>query len=114
MSIGTLLYTWRHGRLVGTDETGNRYYTERTEAKGRRTRRWVVFQGEPEATKVPPEWHSWLHHTTDLPLNRPARPHAKPHEPNRTGTPEAWLPEGHDRRGGKRQRSTADYEAWTP
>ena len=27
MSIGTKLYTWMYGRLVGTDEVGNKYYT---------------------------------------------------------------------------------------
>ena len=27
MSIGTKLYTWMYGKLVGTDEVGNKYYT---------------------------------------------------------------------------------------
>ena len=26
MITGTLFYTWLHGKLVGTDEFGNRYY----------------------------------------------------------------------------------------
>ena len=28
--------------------------------------RWVVYEGEVEP-RVPPEWHRWLHHTTDEP-----------------------------------------------
>ena len=27
MSIGTKLYTWLYGKMVGTDEIGNKYYT---------------------------------------------------------------------------------------
>ena len=29
-------------------------------------RRWVVYNGYAEATKVPPSWHGWLHHTVDV------------------------------------------------
>src|SRR5438445_331736 len=29
MSIGTRLFTWLHGRVVGTDGDGNVYYTEK-------------------------------------------------------------------------------------
>ena len=29
--------------------------------------RWVEYaDGDVNATQVPPEWHSWLHHSTDL------------------------------------------------
>ena len=35
-------------------------------------------------------------------------------EPNHTGTNAAYLPPGHDLRGGKRDRATGDYEAWQP
>lgn len=28
-NLGTRLYTWLRGELVGTDRTGNRYYRER-------------------------------------------------------------------------------------
>ena len=27
MSIGTKLYTWMYGKFVGTDDFGNKYYT---------------------------------------------------------------------------------------
>ena len=47
------LFTWRRGELVGTDQFGNTYYRDK-KATGRRERRWVLYNGEPEATKVPP------------------------------------------------------------
>ena len=114
-TIGTLLYTWTKGKLVGTDTAGNRYYTERKTAKGRRTKRWVLFAGKPEASKVPPEWHVWLHYTSDVPLTAAVKqPWQKPHEANKTGSAEAYLPPGHDLAGGVRERATGDYEAWRP
>jgi NADH:ubiquinone oxidoreductase subunit len=115
MSIGTLLFTWARGKLVGTDDQGNRYYTERGVVKGRKARRWVVYKGAVEASRVPPEWHAWLHHTFDQPLERPVgMPWIKDHQPNLTGTADAYLPPGHDRRGGVRPHATGDYEAWQP
>ncbi len=115
ISLGTLLFTAAKGRMVGIDQSGNRYYTEKRSPKGRPARRWVMFKGAVEASRIPPEWHAWLHYTADEPLsgtNRPAW--VQPHQANVTGTPGAYLPPGHDLRGGHRQRATGDYEAWRP
>ena len=115
MSIGTRLFTYFHGRAVGTDLTGNRYFEEKRARRGLRARRWVLFNGEAEATLVPPEWDAWLHYTTDEPIALAARrPWQKPHLPNMTGTPDSYRPPGHDYRGGQRAHATGDYEAWTP
>jgi NADH:ubiquinone oxidoreductase subunit len=115
MNIGTRLFTWLHGRLVGSDAAGNRYFTEKRQRHGERTRRWVDYAGPPEASAVPPEWHSWLHYTTAEPLPAaPVRPWQKPHLANATGTPASYRPPGHDYSGGTRSRATGDYEAWTP
>ena len=72
-TFGTQLWTWRFGELVGEDEQGNRYYR----TKGRKIdptlgfeRRWVVYNGYAEATRVPPSWHGWLHHTVDVAADR--------------------------------------------
>ncbi len=114
-TIGTRLFTWLHGRAVGGDAQGNRYFEERQPRPGFRARRWVLYAGAPEASDVPPEWHAWLHYTTDAPLaEAPRRPWQKPHEPNLTGTPAAYFPPGHDYRGGLRPIASGDYEAWTP
>lgn len=117
MTIALRIYTWLKGELVGTDEFGNRYYLGRGRRLQGRERRWVIYKGEAEASKVPPEWHAWLHHTVSAPLSESAaqpRPWQKEHVPNLTGTAAAYRPRGHALRGGRRAPSDGDYEAWRP
>jgi NADH:ubiquinone oxidoreductase subunit len=115
MTIGTRLFTWFNGRLVGRDAAGNAYYEHKRAAPGERPRRWVIFAGAAEATKVPAEWHPWLHYTTDQALpDQNRRAWQKPHLPNMTGTAASYRPPGHDYQGGQRARATGDYESWTP
>lgn len=103
---------------VGTDQYGNRYYSAKPRPGYKRDRRWVIYRGTPEASKVPPEWHGWLHHQTDdVPDNKSLsyrRTWQKPHIPNMTGTTAAWRPPGHLLSGGQRDGATGDYEAWVP
>lgn len=115
MSIGTRLYTWLYGELVGTDRFGNRYYRGKKPLH-ERERRWVLYSGAPEASKVPPEWHGWLHGGQGEPPKSEAkqRPWQREHLPNRTGTALAYRPPGHTLEGGKRAPATGDYEPWTP
>lgn len=123
VSLGTRLLTLLRGEYVGIDSLGNRYYREKGRRRlmhggGRESRekRWVIYAGEPEGSKVPAEWHAWLHHTVDEVPN-PARrryPWEKEHRPNMTGTPFAYRPPGSILRGGKREPSYGDYEPWTP
>jgi NADH:ubiquinone oxidoreductase subunit len=115
MSIGTQIFTWLNGRRVGTDADGNVYYTERSGGRPR-PRRWVMYRRGPvEASRVPPEWHAWLHYTTDAPLpEQNRRPWQKPHLANATGTEAGYRPAGHDYKGGRRAAASGDYEAWTP
>ena len=119
-TFGTQLWTWRFGELVGQDEQGNTYYR----TKGGKIdptlgfeRRWVVYNGYAEATKVPPSWHGWLHHTVDVaPTEEKYTPREweKPHLPNLTGTPAAYRPSGSTLASGRRPKATGDYQAWTP
>jgi NADH:ubiquinone oxidoreductase subunit len=119
-TFGTQLWTWRFGELVGEDEQGNRYFR----TKGRKIdpslgfeRRWVVYNGYAEATRVPPSWHGWLHHTVDIaPTEEAYKPHEweKPHIPNMTGTPAAYRPSGSTLASGRRPAATGDYQPWTP
>ncbi len=109
-TLNTSFYTWRHGVRVGEDEEGNVFYRNAGD-----TRRWVMFNGEAEASRVSPDWHGWLHHTfkeppTERPLAR--KPWEKPHEENLTGTAMAYAPAGSIRRAEPVTRQ--DYEAWTP
>ncbi len=117
MYIGTLINTWLNGELVGTDEFGNRYYRSKGSKLHGRERRWCLYKGRSEASKVPPEWHAWLHHTVDEPLTEiaaQARFWQKEHQPNLTGTAAAYRPKGHAYVGGDRAPATGDYEAWKP
>lgn len=116
-TIGTRIHTALHGTYVGTDAFGNRYFTERRTPREGRRRRWVLYKGIPEASKVPPMWHAWLHYTTDaVPDAKAVQPYEwqKEHVPNLTGTPGAYVPPGHIHRHARRDRSTSDYEAWNP
>lgn len=109
-TVGTMLYTWRRGRPVGEDDQGNRFY-ETADGK----RRWVVYNGEAEASRVSPDWHGWLHHTWKEPPSKAALPRKaweKPHQENLTGTPLAYAPPGSIRRPMPVVRK--DYEAWQP
>lgn len=111
--FGTLLFTRLRGQEAGRDAFGNVYFRERSTPAGARQRRWVLYRGEPDPSKVPPEWHIWLHHTADAPLPPDTR-HAwqKPHIANMTGTPDAWLPPSLT--GERRPKASGDYQAWQP
>lgn len=109
-TINTQLFTARRGVKVGEDAQGNIYYQT-----GDGKRRWVIYNGEMEASRVSPDWHGWLHHTWDKPpTEAPLRRKAweKPHQENLTGTPAAYAPPGSIRRAEPVART--DYEAWQP
>ncbi|HVJ03945.1 MAG TPA: NADH:ubiquinone oxidoreductase subunit NDUFA12 [Sphingomonas sp.] len=116
---GATLGTWfglRGKTQVGEDELGNVYYEGGKDPNGR-TRRWVIYNGSNDASRIAPEWFSWLHHQIDDVPDRalpPQRTWEKPWEPNQTGTRLAYRPPGALEAGGHRIRSTGDYEAWTP
>ena len=109
-TLGTRLFTRFRGEKVGEDDQGNRFYRNAAD-----TKRWVIYAGEPVASKVSAEWHGWLHHTfKDTPKDDPL-PHKsweKPHHDNLSGTAAAYLPAGSMRRADPVERS--DYEAWQP
>ncbi len=95
MNIGTRICTWLHGSRVGQDGDGNIYYETKRVRAGERRRRWVMYAGAAEASLVPPEWHAWLHYTTDAPIPEQLRkPWQKPHLANATGTVAELPPAG--------------------
>ena len=116
-TIGTSLWSSRNGEQVGTDAQGNAYFRSKSAGKGQRERRWVLYDGANDASRVPPEWHGWLHGSYDeLPESRlePAKIWEVDYTPNATGTGTAYLPAGALQKGGKRASARGDYEAWTP
>jgi NADH:ubiquinone oxidoreductase subunit len=121
-NIGTWLLTKFTGVKVGVDEFGNKYYRTKKVKNHvgmyNKERRWVIYNGKPEPTKVPAYWHGWLHYSfDDLPTDAAQQKTyawQKSHLPNLTGTKFAYLPKGHIAKDGKRDKSTGDYQAWQP
>jgi len=109
-TLGTQLYTSRKGVKVGEDDQGNVYYKTKDDS-----RRWVIYNGEAEPSRVGPDWHGWLHRTWEEPPTVAPLPHRKwevPHQENLTGTALAYAPPGSILRPDPAERS--DYEAWRP
>lgn len=118
-TIGIRYHIGRRAVFVGQDEFGSRYYEAKDtrDSYDGRKRRWVIYQGYAEASKVPPDWHGWLHYTFDAPPTTAPlmrRAWEKDHKPNLTGTIAAWRPKGSISRGGDRASTTSDYQPWTP
>ena len=121
-TLGTSLWSWRHGEKVGTDAQGNAYFRSKSKQRGGPERRWVIYHGANDASRVPPEWHGWLHGAfaggenggvpeSNLP---PAHVWEADYSPNATGSGTAYRPAGALERGGRRAAATGDYEAWSP
>ncbi|MEP5730991.1 MAG: NADH:ubiquinone oxidoreductase subunit NDUFA12 [Sulfitobacter sp.] len=109
-TLNTQLFTWRKGAKVGEDDQGNIYYRNSDDSK-----RWVIYNGDMEASRVSPDWHGWLHRTWDEPPTDKPLVHKaweKPHVENLTGTMMAYAPAGSIRNETPKERS--DYEAWQP
>jgi NADH:ubiquinone oxidoreductase subunit len=109
-TTGTALFSWRNGSKAGEDAAGNVYF----EGKGRR---WVMYAGANDVSRVPPEWYSWLTRQIDEVPDKamgPAPKFLKPALANLTGTAAAYRPSGALERGGRRDPATGDYQAWTP
>lgn len=109
-TLNTQLFTWRKGVKVGEDDQGNIYYTNRDKSK-----RWVIYNGETEASRISADWHGWLHQTFDeTPTERPMQHKVweKPHAKNLTGSALAYAPAGSIRNTTPSERR--DYEAWSP
>ena len=105
-TIGTFIYTLFAGKFVGKDEFGNKYYTS---SKGKR---WVIYKDKIESSKIPPEWHLWIHFLT---RNMPNDNSKKfkwqiKHEENLTGTDKAYKPEGSLSSNSKKEMKK--YETW--
>jgi NADH:ubiquinone oxidoreductase subunit len=128
MGVLASIFTWWNGATIGTkwalrgktrageDSLGNVYYEGGVDMNGI-ARRWVIYAGANDASRVPPEWFGWLHHQVEaLPDQAlpPPRRWQKPALPNQTGTALAYRPAGALEKGGARAAATGDYEAWTP
>ena len=106
-TFGTFVYTLIFGKFVGEDQFGNKYYSDSKEKK-----RWVIYKKRVESTKIPPNWHSWIHfQTKNKPnLKRLLFSWQKQHEENLTGTKRAHKPDGSMLNNEKKDMKK--YETW--
>ena len=58
-TFGTKLKTILSGKFVGSDSFGNKYYQSKA------GKRWIIYKGEIDASKIPLEWYSWIHFTNN-------------------------------------------------
>ena len=102
-TIGTRIQTIFFGKLVGKDNFGNKYYQSKS------GKRWVIYKGEIDASKIPNEWYSWIHSIK----NKIENIHdlrkfewQKPHKPNQTGTENSYHPKKNNNEINKK------YKTW--
>ena len=105
-TVGTFLYTLFTGKFVGKDQFGNKYYIN---SKGKR---WVIYKNNVESSKIPPEWHAWIHFIV---RNKPTYDKKKfswqkEHEENLTGTKRAHKPPGS--LSSNLKKNIKKYETW--
>ncbi len=93
-TLGTRIQTFIYGKYVGKDKNGNKYYQSKS------GKRWVIYNGEIEATKIPVDWYSWIHSIKNkIEENHELKKYEwqKKHLPNQTGTEKAYNPQkNHD------------------
>ena len=89
-------------KKIGEDTYGNKYYSFRG-------RRFVVYNGLVEPTKVPPMWHAWLHFLSESPpLDSDLQVHRwqQTYVPTKTGSKDSYFP--------KREIVSSEYVRWNP
>ena len=81
-TIGTRIWSFLNGYQVGKDKFGNLYMHNKNDSK-----RWVLYEGEIDSSKVPPEWNGWLRFTSnEIPTTEKRYKWEKEHLKNQTGT----------------------------
>ena len=101
-------------KKIGVDKYGNQYFQQKktSQKNNFRQRRFVIYKGNVEASKIPQEWNAWLHHITneipDMKANKPSW--IKEHIPNLTGTPFAY--EYKDKKDSSKFKNV--YSIWKP
>ena len=106
-TTGTFLYTIFFGKFVGKDQFGNKYY------KNKKDKRWVIYNGEINASKITSEWYSWIHNISNkIPTEGEQKRFSwqKPHKDNKTGTQDSFKPN----KISKDAKKFKKYESWKP
>ena len=112
-TVGTKLYTYLKGKKVGEDYFGNYFY----ESRDKRNRR-CIYSYQSDASKISPEWNSWLRFITNsCPTDEAMRYEwQKRFIGNLTGLDGAYKPEilRANKKNEDLDRYQSDYKAWKP
>ena len=107
-TIGTRIWSFLNGYQVGKDKFGNLYMQNKND-----TKRWVLYEGEVDSSKVPPEWNGWLRFTSkEIPTTEKRYKWEKEHLKNQTGTKNSYYPSASVFRN-PRSKKRAEYEQWS-
>ena len=101
-TLGTRIHTIFFGKLVGKDSFGNKYYESKS------GKRWVIYNGEVEASNIPDQWYSWIHFINNRIenfSNVKKYKWQKDHLPNQTGTSKSYHPNKKNNEIGKKYKS---------
>ena len=94
---------------------GNRYYVQNKGVGPLGVpRRWVIYTNFAEASKIPAEWHGWMHYTVDTPPTEQkyaARPWQRPHWMNLDGHTGGLPSAGLHSRQGRASKSDGRLQA---
>lgn len=91
-------------RQVGEDEFGNRYFQNKA------GKRFVIYNGIAEASKIPADWHGWIHYSYQEPPSASKKfSWQKIHIPNLTGTKNAYSP-----KNSPSSKTSSSYSSWDP
>ena len=104
-TLGTRIYTLLYGKYKGSDSFGNKYY------QNKKGKRWIIYNGEVDATKIPNEWYSWIHYLNNKIENNfdPKKFNwQKKHTPNQTRTSKAFHPNKENKNVYKKYKSWKD------
>lgn len=94
-------------KKVGEDEFFNQYFLTKNK------KRIVIYNGLNEPSKIPMNWHLWIHYSTnEIPNNNfhnTKYSWQKIHMPNLTGTPNSFNPKNFES-----SKSTQIHHSWQP
>jgi len=97
-------------KKVGQDHFGNEYFLGKNTNYLGKPKRFVLYKGSDQSSKVPAMWHAWLHYLADeLPTDTVKNRYdwQQEHKPNLTGTKHAYSP-------AESEHSSEVYSKWSP
>jgi len=106
MKLANALCIKFFSQKIGSDEFGNEYF------QNKQGKRFVLYKGLAEPSKIPAEWFGWVHYSTDISpvlINTHKFSWQKIHLPNLTGTKGAYSP-----KHSSVKNTNSQYQAWKP